>query len=184
MSDVNEPTKTAGATETTLSVLLEEASGPVSPRYQYTLRVALEPKADGAAALSVEATGAHGLGDEDASYQGTMSAADVATLVGELDAMAAFDASRDFLGPEGRNRVGVSFNALTLARGDRKARIDYFLSSLKRDDAEPQRRVVARIKELAKRAFVKALREARRGTDADAEAGSAPPRAAMLRRHA
>jgi hypothetical protein len=128
---------------------LVESSGPVSPSYQFHSRIVVEAEG-GALALSLDDE----RGWEDGEFRQklhrreAMPRADYEALWTDLLALDALALGADLIGAEGRRKVGVAFNHLTLRLGDREARIDYRRSDLSRSKFAPQARVVERVRRL------------------------------------
>ena len=134
---------------------LQESSGPVSPRYQYTTRVLVtcEPPAS-APVLKIEHV---------AEYSGGVPAVDVHTfeplerdryqrLWADLLAQDVFALGGD-LAADRRNRTGVSFNHVEIVLGDpektsTRMRFDYLLPQLALPENERRRNVVEILRSL------------------------------------
>jgi hypothetical protein len=113
-------------------VELTESSGPVSPRYQYTLHLIVE-RTDGGAKVTWERTG------KDAGRnETTLSSEGARALFEELAKLGAEKIGGDFIGEKRKNK-GVSFNAVDIAFDDgTKLRCDYLVSQLDDDDFAPR----------------------------------------------
>ncbi len=106
-----------------LEVVLDEASGPVSPRFQYALRVEIS---DDGALASVRAADAGPKKREEARE---LSRGATAELRAALAASDEWRTSPDLAGPE--RRAGSSVNTLSIRLGDAEARVTYRLHHAK-----------------------------------------------------
>jgi hypothetical protein len=95
---------------------LDESSGPVSPKFQYSLQVEI---ADGS--IKIRRKTQKGL----VELTHALDATKLSALVVELQKRVP--TSVDLIG-EMRKRVGISFNHLSIASGGTTARVDYLLS--------------------------------------------------------
>lgn len=99
-----------------IRIELDESSGPVSPKFQYSLHV--EISADGAKIRHKTQKGV-------VELTHVLDPARLAALCDELDRRVPKGA--DLIGAM-RTRIGISFNVLSIARGAATARVDYLLS--------------------------------------------------------
>ena len=95
---------------------LEESSGPVSPKFQYSLHVEIS-----GLVAKIRRKTQKGL----LEVTHTIDAGELAALCAELDKRVP--KSADLIG-EMRKRVGISFNFLSIAKGASTTRVDYLLS--------------------------------------------------------
>lgn len=126
-----------------VKIELVESSGPVSPRYQWSTRVLVDGEGD-VVTLHFE--------DRRASDDGTpvtvkveqaLPAAGWERLLADLLAADAGSLSHDFIGAEKRKRIGVSFNHVEIAVGDKlRCRIDYLVSDVAKPELEKHRKVI------------------------------------------
>ncbi len=102
---------------------LDESSGPVSPRFQYSLHARLERGADGAAVAQIRNKTSKGV--VEISYP--LSVERWSTLAAELTKRLPLGKDVDLVG-EMRTRKGISFNFVRIDRGAEHAKVDYLLS--------------------------------------------------------
>ena len=115
-------------------IALDESSGPVSPRYQYALRVRIT--AEGG-----RVTVAWNDGKTDRARDLPADAADALwSALGDYEALGGDAAA------EKRDRVGVSFNALEVTALGRTVRFDYLLTQLKDPAFAAQKAAISAIK--------------------------------------
>jgi len=117
---------------------LEEWSGPTSPKFQYRIKLTIEPSG----LVHYEEEGANAV----AKKSSTMSKDASDALWRELDEKHALDLGGDLI--VDRKRKGVSFNRLSIEREEKKMVLEYTLASL--DDA--RRAVISAIKKAARAA--------------------------------
>ncbi|MBL8611542.1 MAG: hypothetical protein JNL38_29625 [Myxococcales bacterium] len=106
-----------------LEVVLDEASGPVSPRFQYALRVEIADDGTSASVRSADA------GPKKRQEARDLAPGDTALLRAALAASAEWRSSPDLAGSE--RRAGSSVNTLTVRLGDAEARVTYRLHHAK-----------------------------------------------------
>ncbi len=129
---------------TPLSISLHESSGPVSPRYRYALRLDIVQQDQRVHARC------HRSGPQPGEFDGEVPAERYAALWQALTDAQVLACGGDAIGPEGRRRVGVSFNWFAVHAADgQRVRFDYFLASLDEPAHENQRAVVALLKDFA-----------------------------------
>lgn len=127
---------------------LDEASGPVSPRYQYEVRVRLA--LDGAKAAFAHHQEGDGASDPDAKIEVDCEIAPElgASLVAEIVAAGGLTIGGDLVGETGRLREGVRANRLTIEVDGVTTQLDYLGPTLKRPEHAQRRAIVDRIKSL------------------------------------
>lgn len=106
-------------------VVLDEWSGPVAPRFQYSFHVEIARAAGGGATVSVRHKTPKGVFEG----EGALSAARFAELSRDLVAHVPLGADRDLVGAR-RDRKGVSFNRLALAGDAARTTVDYLLTDV------------------------------------------------------
>lgn len=115
---------------------LEDASGPVAPRYAHSTRITIE-RHDGGASLVRDHRDAAGPVherkelDDDAWLR----------LVDAFTKVVPLGTTLDLVGHRSRQK-GVAVNHATLTVGERSARIDYFSSHLDEDDGDARARSI------------------------------------------
>ncbi len=123
---------------------LFESSGPVSPKYQYSTKITV---AAGNGNLSIscddrrEFSGGAPL--KVVSFSRELTRAEYEGIWRRLGELGALDLNRDFIGPERRKSIGISFNHYELSLGDRKARCDYLLGSARDPEFAPFAAVIS-----------------------------------------
>ncbi len=135
---------------TQLQIELVESSGPVSPRYQYTIHVRLYVS-ETAVWLDYNDSRKSGNG-KPVRFLREIGIADVKKIVRKLERLdfVKSNTGQDFT-RDVRSRVGISFNWLTI-RIDPKTdlRIDYLLADFERDDFADYAKAIDIIKNLVK----------------------------------
>ena len=126
----------------TFSIVLEESSGPVSPRFQYTLRVRIHADAGGAVVVDAEESRS---GNKTSITGATLAADAVSELWTALDANAVHTSGGDAVA-EKKDRVGISFNWYELETSGASVRFDYLLSTLREPAYARQAAVVQAVK--------------------------------------
>lgn len=126
-----------------MELTLHESSGPVSPKYFFTLAVRLTIE-DARVFIHI-----HRRGKPSYELRKELPMDRYAALMNDLAVCDVFARGGDFIGDEKRGRVGVSFNHFELSLGDRSVRIDYLLSQLGDPTFAPQKAIVDRMKKLA-----------------------------------
>jgi hypothetical protein len=114
------------------TITLEEWSGPVSPKHQWRITIAIRDLD-----VDYEETGAHA---QKKHRKLSQDAADA--LWKDLDAKKAFTLGAAIT----ERKVGVSFNTLTLERGAEKLRLEYTLAGA----TAAQKAVIDAIKKAAR----------------------------------
>lgn len=125
---------------------LDEASGPVSPRFQYSLAVDLATDGDACAFDVRSKNGPLGTRDD----RGTASLDSLRTLIATLDAAPLVD----LMNEEREKRVGVRVSTLSIEGGARPRSVRFLASDLRGD--EPGQKALQEARD-AILAFVKAL---------------------------
>ena len=128
---------------------LLESSGPVSPAYQFSTHVIISTDGN-AAILSYDDRREYRQGkpQKEISFKKELTRAQYEELWSNLSRLQVFERSRDFIGPENRKRIGVSFNFFEISLGDRRSRCDYLLSKAKDPEFEPFLKIIDQLKEL------------------------------------
>jgi len=127
------------------SIELVESSGPVSPRFRWSIHVVLTVD-DAGGDLTVEAKGPpHGT----VRRRERIEHAAIEALWRTLEAQKVRAQGGDLVGAL-RSRVGVSFNHLKIAlEGDHEVRLDYLLAQLGEQENAARRAIVDAVKTLA-----------------------------------
>jgi hypothetical protein len=118
---------------------LIEASGPVSPRFQYATKITVEARSGGLATVARDhrdATGEH-------HEEHPLDRAVYDALLAEVLASLPLGEPLDLVAGK-RDRKGVSFNHVTVVVGEATARLDYLLSDVDDADGVPRARAVVR----------------------------------------
>ncbi len=129
-------------------LVLDEASGPVSPKFQYTLKIRIHADGD---VIRVTRSERAGVPKTTTETEGVLSDAQAAELFRVLDAHGGLAKDRDLVGDK-RGNVGVSFNELALTRDGTTARLSYTLAALKDAAHTAEAAIVQAIKDAASRA--------------------------------
>jgi len=119
---------------------LEEWSGPVSPRFQYTVRVALTRREAG-----LFLSGSRKAGGRTTEVERALTAAAAAPIEALVAKLPRAD--QDWIGAR-RDRKGVSFNHLIVRRGPVTTRFDYLLGDLEAPDRADFAAAIAALKAL------------------------------------
>lgn len=117
-------------------LVLQDASGPVPPRFSFTTTMTITRTDDGAAFVRDHRDASGVLHDER-----KLDAAAWDALVTAITAVVPLGETLDLVG-ERRHQKGVSVNHVELTVGDRTARLDYFSSHLDEDDGDPRARAI------------------------------------------
>ena len=123
-----------------------ESSGPVSPRFQYEINVSIEA-AEGSITLSYDER--QGATRTATPQPQPVSAEAYARLWEKLAALDALGQHGDLVGPS-RDRVGVSFNHVTLRLGTAEARTDYLLPDVEEPANQRLAAIVQALKDFAR----------------------------------
>jgi hypothetical protein len=134
----------AGAT-VAFEIALDESSGPVSPRFQYTLRVRICSD-DGV--VRAEKSERSGVPKTTTESRGELTKDAALALWRVLDENDALARGADLVGDK-RSNAGVSFNTLVVRVGDKRAQIDYLLTALKDPAHAALAAIVAAVKRTA-----------------------------------
>jgi hypothetical protein len=130
-------------------LLLDEGSGPVSPRYQYSIHLLLQVAPD-AITLERKIRGgaASGVGAE-RDDRVPVSAERYLQLARELQACGPQAFAADLVGPAEPRRVGVSFNHFEVRVDDTNVcAVDYLLSRLELPENAGVRKAIDAFKKL------------------------------------
>lgn len=139
-----------GEQPTPSSIELEEWSGPVSPAHQFHTRIAVEAGPDGISlAIEDERGWQEGEFREVRRTKEPLPRDAYEALWSDLLDPDPFALEADLIGAEGRKRIGVAFNHLTLRLGPRTTRIDYRRRDLSRSKHAAQARLIERVLRLA-----------------------------------
>jgi hypothetical protein len=130
------------------AIELSESSGPVSPRFRWSIHLTLDIDERGGELL-VETRGTSPSGTPPSNRRQRVEAARIESLWRALESEEVREQGGDLIGAL-RSRVGVSFNHLRIALVDGPdLRFDYLLSQLDVAENAHRRAIVAAIKELA-----------------------------------
>ena len=127
---------------------LTEASGPVSPAFQYKLRILVVANGDGVR-LSYEDVGEYegGKPRRNRKYDGPLTRKGYERLVRELAAEGMLELGERSLTPAPQARVGVSYNQLSVTVGKRTlVKVVYTLARLKTSEGATLAKVIARLR--------------------------------------
>ncbi len=117
------------------TIELDEWSGPVSPRFQWRIKIRIDDDD-----VEYEETGANALGPKRAKL-----VAD--TLWKELEEHRAFDRGGSIAD---ETKVGVSFNRVAIARGERTMTLEYTRAKLDEPENADRKAIVEAIKKAAR----------------------------------
>jgi hypothetical protein len=127
---------------------LFEASGPVSPRFQYTTKITILGRPGALPTVVREHRDAAGEHHDEHELDRAVYEVLLADLLAALPLGEPLD-----LVSSKRDRKGVSFNHVTLIVGEASTRLDYLLSDVDDEDGVPRARaVVGAIKRAAEKA--------------------------------
>jgi hypothetical protein len=131
--------------ENLLAIELVEASGPVSPKFQFSTTLTVAGTPDGGALVVRDHRDAAGV----VHTEHVLDLAAVDSLLRSLFAQLPLGESLDLVG-EKRSRKGVSFNHVQIQIAGKTSRLDYLLSALDPEDGDPRvRSITSALKALA-----------------------------------
>jgi hypothetical protein len=139
------PLYDAAGAPVAFEITLDESSGPVSPRFQYTLRVRIWSDGGVVRAERSERSGVPKTTTESSGELAKDAALALWRLLDENDAVAR---GADLVGDR-RGNTGVSINTLAIRVGDRRTQVDYLLTALKDPAHAALAAVVAAVKRVA-----------------------------------
>ena len=118
------------------SIVLEDASGPVAPRFAHTTRITIE-RGEGGAKLVRDHRDASGAAHDEK----TLDEATWGALVDAITSVVPLGTTLDLSAGRSRQK-GVATNHATVTIGERVARLHYFSSHLDDDHGDPRARAV------------------------------------------